>query len=151
MKRMVLAVSTIIFLVFLISCGNDEIKYDSWKDTIESFGDGTYQVIHQIKDGKNIEILSNVKHNQCTITEIMEYRVVNNMVYFVGKYHSQNVCCILEPKTNLLRYYIDKSNNEEFIMIYLNNLLEDKQIELINSYDDFSDEEKYIFDSLNGK
>ena len=73
------------------------------------------------------------------------------MVYFVGKYHSQNVCCILEPKTNLLRYYIDKSNNQEFVMVYLNNLSEDKQIKLIDSYDGFSDEEKRIFDSLNDK
>lgn len=134
-----------------MSCGDNEIKYDSWKDTIESFGDGTYQVIYQIKDGKNIEILSNVKHNQCTITEIMKYKVVDNIAYFVGKYHSQDVCCILDLKTNLLRYYIDKSNSEEFVMIYLNNLLEDKQIELIASYDDFSDEEKNIFDSLNEK
>lgn len=147
MKFLKFCLSCILLLSFC-SCGTET---NEWKDTIESFGDGTYQVIHQIKNGENIEILSNVKHNQCTITEIMEYKVANNMVYFVGKYHSQNVCCILDPKTNLLRYYVDKSNNEEFIMIYLNNLLEDKQIEFIDSYDDFSDEEKYIFDSLNGK
>ncbi len=141
----------IIIIILLYLCipnsYNKKIKYDSWKDTVESFGDGTYQILHQVWHGENINILTNVAYNEAVITEIYNYSVNDEVVYFYGVYHSQMVYAALYVNDNLLKYYVDKSN-DDFTMTYINNMLKDKQIELIESYNDFTEIEQDIFGQL---
>ncbi len=47
----------------------------------------------------------------------------------------------------MLSYFIENSD-EEFIMVYLNDMLADKQIELLSSYDEFSELDKTEFEAL---
>ena len=49
--------------------------------------------------------------------------------------------------TNLLSYYAEE-NGEEFFMAGAEKLIEDKQIELLSSFEDFSEEDKEIFKQL---
>lgn len=144
MKK-VLFLLLIIFL-FLSACGN-ELEYDIWKDTMEAFGNGLYQIMHGYDGDEAIESLHNCKHNQCVITKINNYTEKGNYVYFVGHYHTQRVFCKLNIETNLLSYYVEENGNE-FIMVYVEKLLEDKQIELLSSFDDFSKEDKEEFEYL---
>ena len=60
------------------ACGNG-LKYDQWKDTIEAFGDGTYQLLHQNFNGKNEKILTNCKYSECVATEIEGYEKGKNL------------------------------------------------------------------------
>ena len=126
---------------------NKNAQYDEWKDTIASYGDGTYQIIHQTIDNKTVEILTNCKHNQCVMTDINKYIQENDCVYFVGSYYSKKVFCKLNTTNNMLSYFAEE-NDEELIMVYLNNMLDDKQIEIYKSFDDFSNEDKDIFEKI---
>ena len=136
----------IIVILSLTAC-NKNIKYDEWKDSIASYGDGTYQIIHQSIDNKTNEILTNCKHNQCVMTEIEKYTEENEYVYFTGKYYNKRVFCKLNISNNMLSYFAE-DNGEELIMVYMNNMHEDKQIEIYKSLDDFSEEDRSIFDSM---
>lgn len=145
---------TIIIIISVLIClwvfrpHDSKVKYDSWKDTVEAFGDGTYQILHQVVDTQELNQLSNVKHKQCVITDITNYTVVDNMGYFIGTYHDLEVYCVLDIDSDLLRYYVDKNDKEEFMMVYLNNMLRDRQIELIESYDNFTESERNILEQL---
>lgn len=145
MKKIVF-LATVIILLFTTAC-NKNLKYDEWKDTIMSFGDGTYQIIHQTVKDENVELLTNCKHNQCVLTRINDYIKEEDYVYFVGYYYSKKVYCKLNTKNNMLSYFAEE-NDEEFIMVYLNNMIDDKQIELYSSLSEFSENDKKIFDSI---
>ena len=47
----------------------------------------------------------------------------------------------------MLSYFFE-NNNDEFIMVYLNDMIVDKQIELLSSYDEFSEIDKNEFETL---
>lgn len=145
MKRYLWVV--LLVLLFTATCTKNTPKYEEWKDTISSFGDGTYQIIHQNNDGENIKILTNCKYNQCVLTKINDYIEKDNFVYFIGNYNSKKVFCKLNISTNMLTYFFE-NNDEEFIMVYLNDMLVDKQIELLSSYDEFSEIDKNEFEIL---
>ena len=137
----------LLMLLFTTACSKNSPQYDEWKDTISSFGDGTYQMLHQNSDGENTKILTNCKHNQCVLTKINSYIKKDDYVYFIGHYYSKKVFCKLNISTNMLSYFFE-NNNDEFIMVYLNDMIVDKQIELLSSYDEFSEIDKNEFETL---
>ena len=137
----------LLILLFITACNKSLPKYEEWKDTISSFGDGTYQIIHQNNDGENIKILTNCKHNQCVLTKINSYIEKDNYVYFIGSYYSKKVFCKLNISENMLSYFFE-NNDDEFIMVYLNDMLVDKQIGLLSSYNEFSETDKNKFEKL---
>ena len=139
----------IVVILFITSC-NKNAKYDEWKDTIVSYGDGTYQVIHQTVDSESVEVLTKCAHNQCVMTKIEAYLQENDYVYFIGNYYNKKVFCKLNTTNNMLSYFAE-DNDEELIMVYLNNMLEDEQIEIYKSLDDFSKEDVNIFNSVMSK
>ena len=51
---------SLLFVTIMSACGNND---DEWKDSVASYGDGTYQIIHHRVDNKSVEILTNCKHN----------------------------------------------------------------------------------------
>ena len=69
------------------------------------------------------------------------------MFFFVGSFHRQKVFCKLNVETNLLLYYAEE-NGDEYIAIEFVSEIEDKQIKLLSSFDDFSKEDKEIFNNL---
>lgn len=137
----------LIILILSLTACNNEKKYDEGKDSIASYGDGTYQIIHQTIDNKAVKILTNCKHNQCVMTEIEKYTEKAEYVYFMGSYHNKEVLCRLNIVNNMLSYFAE-DNGEELIMVYINNLIEDKQIEIYNSLNDFSEEDILVFEEM---
>ncbi len=135
-----------IMLILFHFC-DDGLKYEQWKDTVEAFGDGNYQVIHQTWDNEAVEMLANCKHNQCVMTKIYSFTEKGNYVYFVGHYYTQRVFCKLNIQNNLLSYYAEE-NGDEFVMVEIEVLLEDRQIELLSSYNDFSEKDREEFEYL---
>ena len=150
MKKVMLIAICILCIIINTSC-TDTAKYDLWKDTVESFGDGTYQIMHQVYEGKSINILTNAAYNEAVITEIYNYSVKNEAAYFYGVHHSQEVYAVLYINDNLLKYYVDKSNGDDFIMTHVNSMVEYQQIKLLSTYDEFSTAEKAEFKSLDKK
>ena len=127
---------------------NYGVKYDSWKDTKESFGDGTYQIFRGVSDSSEEELcLYNCKRDQGVISEIDGYKKRNNYVWFVGSYMNQKVFCKLNIKKNLLLYYSEGSG-ADFFMASLDDMLSDGQIKLYSSPDKFSEEDREEFEKL---
>ena len=141
----------ICLLIFLSACGNhlnpDWYPNGVGKDTVLSFGDGTYQVLHQNVDGDAKRVLTNTVYNQCVLTEVKNYVQNNEFIYFTGNYYSKKVYCKLNTETNLLLYFAE-DNEEEFIMVYLEKMQTNNQIKILSSYDEYSEFDKSIFDKI---
>lgn len=145
-KIIIISVILIIVLSRFGACGNG-LKYDQWKDTIEAFGDGTYQLLHQNFNGKNEKILTNCKYSECVATEIEGYEKSKNFVYFKGKYYSKNVYCKLDVENNILWYFAEE-NEEDLMISHLDEMISDRHMEIIKSLDEFSNEDMEIFNRL---
>ena len=123
---------------------NKNTKYDEWKDTIMSYGDGTYKILHHYIDDEPVQILTNCRYNQCVMTEIDKYVQKNDCVYFVGYYYNKKIFCKLNIIDNTL-FYFPENTDEELIMVYLDEMENDRCIEIYKSFDDFSTEDKSFF------
>lgn len=55
---------------------------------------------------------------------------------------------IINNSENTAKYYVDIKENEVLIMTNINKLIVSGTFEFLQSYDDFSDTEKEVFDSL---
>ncbi len=144
MKKII--VMLVAFVIFAASCSHAS-KHEEWKDTVLSFGDGTYQVLHQSVDGDAKRVLTNTVYNQCVLTEVKNYVQNNEFIYFTGNYYSKKVYCKLNTETNLLLYFAE-DNEEEFIMVYLEKMQTNDQIKILSSYDEYSEFDKSIFDKI---
>ncbi len=133
----------LLFMIFMPR--KSGVKYDSWKDTISSFGDGTYQVMHTMDNGRD---LYNCKYQQEVLSDVEKYITVDENVYFVGKYDGYNVRCILNVETNFLEYFIDIPIGERIIMVSDEEMIADGQLKILASYDDFTADDKIIFKGL---
>ena len=109
-----------------------------------AFGNGNYQILYGYRNGEDINILYNCKHKQEAMSNVENYAQKENYVFFVGRFRRQRVFCKLNTETNLLSYYVEE-NSDEFFMAGIEKLVEDKQIELLSSFDDFSEENRQGF------
>ena len=144
MKKLV--VLLVIISMFLGACG-DGLDYSQGKDSKAAFGNGNYQILHGYRNDEEINTLYNCKHKQEVVTNVDNYEEKENYIFFVGKFRKQKVFCKLNVETNLLSYYVEE-NGEEFFMAGIEKLIEDKQIELLSSFEDFSEEDRFEFKRL---
>ena len=144
MKKLV--VLLVIISMFLGACG-DGLDYSQGKDSKAAFGNGNYQILHGYRNNEEINTLYNCKHKQEVVTNVDNYEEKENYIFFVGKFRKQKVFCKLNVETNLLSYYAEE-NGDEYFDIEFDSVIEDKQIELLSSFDDFSEEDRLEFESL---
>ena len=144
MKKLV--VLLVIVSMFLGACG-DGLDYSRGKDSKAAFGNGNYQIMHGHRNGEDINILYNCKHNQEVMSNVDNYVEKENYIFFVGHFRKQKVFCKLNVETNLLSYYAEE-NDDEYFDIEFESVIEDNQIELLSSFDDFSEEDRLVFESL---
>ena len=143
----------IILLIFLMAatCDKNTPKYEEWKDTISSFGDGTYQIFNQKKDNVDIKGISNSKYHQCIIDEIISLKDIDGVLYVNGKFTEHTVYAVINTLNNKVKYYVELQEGDVLGMTNINDLISSGDFELLHNYDDFSDAEKEILDSLNDK
>ena len=146
MKKLLVLLAIISLLLCACGSGRD-LEYGIWKDTMAAFGNGNYQILHGYRNGEDINILYNCKHKQEVMSNVENYAKKENYVFFVGRFRRQKVFCKLNTETNLLSYYVEE-NRDEFFMAGIEKLIEDKQIELLSSFDDFSEEDRLEFERL---
>ena len=144
MKKLV--VLLVIVSMFLGACG-DGLDYSQGKDSKAAFGNGNYQIMHGHRNDEDVNILYNCKHKQEVMSNVENYAKKENYVFFVGRFRRQRVFCKLNAETNLLSYYVEE-NSDEFFMAGIEKLIEDKQIELLSSFEGFSEEDRLEFERL---
>ena len=147
MKKMLVLLVVISVLISACGGGGSSLEYGMWKDTEAAFGNGNYQILHGYRDDTEISILYNCKHKREVVSNVESYVEKDNYVFFVGNYRKKKVLCKLNVETNLLSYYAEETG-EEFFMAGVEKLIEDKQIELLSSFDNFSEEDKEILKQL---
>ncbi|KAF6575316.1 hypothetical protein JDW19_03935 [Paenibacillus polymyxa] len=97
--------TTIIFLVNFAD--NTNYKYPDGKDTVEYFGDGTFQILRGGRD--NCLILYNhlAAPTEKAVDNIVSYKIKKNIVYMVG----ENGFIKLDSSTNT---YVKKKRISDF-------------------------------------
>ncbi|MEC4566183.1 hypothetical protein L8C07_09525 [Paenibacillus sp. CMAA1739] len=95
-------------LIFLVNSGDDtKYKYPSGKDTVEYFGDGTFQIFRGGPDDPLILYNHLAAPTENTVDNIVSYKIKNNIVYVVG----ENSFIKLDSSTNT---YVKKKRISDF-------------------------------------
>ena len=136
----------LVSLLICISACTGDLKYGEGKDTVQAYGDGTYQILHHKDGDREVKQLMDCKHEQCVMTQIDAYTSIENSTYFVGKYYTKQVWCKLSVENNCLYYYVENgADDAEFVMVYLADMKKDNQIVILSSFDEFSEEDQKVF------
>lgn len=147
MKKIIIVCIIIIWCLCVVSCSNKTL-YNEGKDTVKSYGDGRYQIMHQVNNNMPIQILMNCKYNQCMMSIINNYSEDGNNVYFIGNYNDTEVYCVLDKKTNYLKYYAKSANYDDMHIIYAYDMQSANELLLLDDFDSFSETEKQEFYNL---
>ena len=130
----------------MCSCSDDG---NVWKDTHKVYGDGTYQIINNYKqDGTAIKGVSNSKCHQCIVDEIIFMEEIEECLYVYGKFTGHDVYAIINTNNNKAKYFVIIQPDDVLGMTNINDLIESGTFEFLDSYDDFTDEEKEIFEKM---
>ena len=147
----------LIFLVFIIisiinmSTQKYKVEYDTWFDTRNVFGNGEYQQYDNMEGGLS---LINVKYNDLLINSVTNYLEKDEKVYFKGyswhnvKHYTFEVFVILDLETNIIKYFVVDYPFDSVMIPHYGKMASDNKLNIINSFDEFTEEEKNILNSL---
>lgn len=149
MKKIIIFVCILALMGFVISIiVAQNTIYPSGRDTVETYGDGTFQILKGYKPNKELSLrikqlsLVDLEKNDNLEEEIITYKKENNKLFVIGSIGYT----IVDLSTKEIRQYTISTKYpgwidfriEEYGTKYTN----------IKTYDDFSDEEKEIFGSM---
>ena len=79
-KKNALLFLLLVIVLTLYGC-NSNLKYEQWKDSYKTFGDGEYQLL-QYKDSKGIKKLDlrNMDRNCTILVNVQSYEIDGNQV-----------------------------------------------------------------------
>lgn len=123
--------------------------FDSGKDTVESWGNGEYQLL---RDANKISLF-NCQYHECMLPIVDGWDKKDDSVYIVGRFPvTFNDIAQIKIKINLLNniiyYYSENIAFEELNIVYANTMLENGKLEIIDNYDCFTEMENDIFVGL---
>ncbi|MCC8014497.1 MAG: hypothetical protein LIO87_04805 [Eubacterium sp.] len=126
-----------------------ENLYDGYvgKDTIEVYGDGTYQTAHQVKDGNDVSILYNCKYNSCLADEILNIKETENFLYVYGVLINHKVYTVINLTDNSAKYFAVIEEGE-VLGLSAPEMINSDDFILLSNYDDFTKDEQLIFEGL---
>lgn len=135
---LVLITSVIGFLVSLY-LNEKNIRHEAGKDTIEVYGDGTFQ----ISGNKGaLPILVDLERHTTLEEKIKKYKLIGETLYIQGG----RGYTIVNIKSEVIKQYVSYSENDYWEKTQRPKYGE-KYIRL-NNFDDFSQEEKEIFNNM---
>lgn len=140
-----------IFSIFSMCTQEYKLKYETWFDTKNVFGNGEYQQYSNEEGGLD---LYNVKYNCAIIDSVVNYEEQDERVYIKGyiydyvKKRTFEVLSILDLKTNMLKYCVVDGKFEEYYITRYQQMLNNKDLILVNKFFDFSSEEQEILKKL---
>lgn len=152
----VLLILLIVYVV-IANAMRPEILYPAGFDTIESFGDGTYQVLSGETD-----CLYNCKYDSSIISSVEHFRIKNGKVYVTGnsiQHHTYDeavikytyeLYAVIEMENNHLTLCVipDSSSAPGIYIPWLEEMTKNGDIQLLSQLTDFSNEDRAAFDGL---
>lgn len=153
MRKIVLLISVILVFSMLCTACPDRKRYPSGRDTQESYGDGTFQVVGRTPAGFYF-----AGSGGPVIPRLWRVYKVKNKVYLLGQDYVDNLphkdnyrvifYGIVEESTNSLQVFYNQNKGRIFIA---DRFLQSSQITYLSSFSDFSENDKLIFkDMANG-
>ena len=149
-KRYLIYMMTILIFTFIISSCTNE-KNTDWKDTHRTYGTGVYSSFTHKVNGENVYGLSNNIYHEVIIDQIVCEKEVNNKLYIFGNHLSFTAYIVIDLKNGKAIYYPTNSKDESLLIFSINQMIEDGNFKLLSSYDEFSEEEKGIFNGMINK
>lgn len=152
--KMKLAILFISILLIFFSCSTSKTKninHVTWKDTVQSFADGKYQIL---RSSNGTENLANLEYGNTIINQVDNYTSVDGKIYIIGSSpdkagKSCTLYAIISTETGLMEVYIGASGGDSDVFIYrLDNMVADGQVHVIQHLSDFSAVDREIFMTL---
>ena len=168
MKKAILVI-LVLLAVYLILANamRPKILYPAGRDTVESFGDGTYQIFSgQTAEGLHKESLYNCKYDIVIIPRVEHFRAIDGKVYVTGKsiehYTHDGVdieyiyehYAVIEIETNKLTLHMlpDSSTGMDTDLdVYtslLDEMIKNGDVQLLPQLTDFSKDAQLVFGGL---
>ena len=139
--KIILIMVTICAIGLLVSLYLNEknVKHEAGKDTIEVYGDGTFQ----ISGNKGaLPILADLERHATLEVKIKKYKLIGDTLYIQGG----RGYTIVNIKSEVIKQYVLHSENDYWEQTERPKY-GDKYIKL-NTFDDFNQEEKNIFNNM---
>lgn len=148
--------------VVIANAMRPEIKYPAGRDTVESFGDGTYQIaILHAKTG-HYNILYNEEYKTKIIPYVEQFFTTKDRAYIVGNgswsvaegetltEYTYEIYAVIELKSNMLTLCVipDSSLAPDMYYGQLDEMIKNGDIQLLNQLTDFSNEDRAVFEGL---
>ncbi len=163
-KTIFLILILLVVYLVLTNAMRPKILYPAGRDTVESFGDGTYQILSvRPSEGLRWECLHNCKYNTRIIQQVEDFKIMNGKVYVTGNANRHiasgeaNIKCtyellaVIEIDTNQLMLYVnpDSSTDRDIYIYRLDEMIKNGDVQLLSQLTDFSKEDQSVFEELN--
>lgn len=143
----------IVLLALLLSCltGCADVKYPAGRDTKESYGDGTYQLL-KFADGTLS--LSNEEYHTLVLSRVVAIREQDGKVYAIGEQKRGGVMyeayAVVDLETNQLRFYAPEESVREQGTYFqqAETMQEDGTVVFCRSFSDFAEEDATILQEM---
>lgn len=168
MKKTIFVILALLVVFLLLA--NDirpKILYPAGRDTVESFGDGTYQILSgQTEEGLRKETLYNCKYDVVIIPRVQHFQITNGKVYVTGKsieyytYDGVDIGCtyeryaVIEMETNKLTLCMipdSASSVDAGLDVYtrlMDEMVNNGDVQFLSQLTDFSQEDQSVFEEL---
>lgn len=162
-KHSIIIISVTILVIILIyvsvnildlKVSNQITEYGSiGRDTVLIIGNGKYQIVNSPKE-LDLIVYTGTGISKVIVSDIIRYKKYNNRVFIVSSegyaivYENQNTC-VAYIAVDQQKYGGGYIEDELGNVTYVPNNIEDESFRYIYSYDDFTTEEKDIFEEMN--
>ncbi len=161
------SICMLIFICFLgicmSSCSGEHIKYPEGKDTVMSFGDGSFQIVRSMYNNKILVFFSE-KYQSNIIRDVEHTQELEGKAYITGSsgivyvsddasvehsysYQLYVVVNTTENTMQLCAIPLDASAPEIYIS-HLDEMMKDGSAVVYAGLEDFSEEDRLIFEEM---
>lgn len=148
MKKIVCLILLVLFCILIThSCSGETNEY-VWKDTHKVYKNTDYQILNGTLDGEKVRSMSNMKYNECIVGEIISMEETNEAVYLYGTFTKHQVYAILDILNNKVKMYAEVEEGDTLCMTELDNMIKAGDVIYLDSYEDFSESEKEVFERI---
>ncbi|MCQ2452707.1 MAG: hypothetical protein MJ075_06200, partial [Oscillospiraceae bacterium] len=153
---LILAISALMFAIcYFGQISIESKKYPSGRDTIRSFGNGTFQLLRSNVYGTKGKVLYMCNEiNTCIIGDVQAIREQGNSVVVIGSPYkdysgNEKVCVVIDLSNNVMEYCVWPScNQRNRFILYADKMSEAGCAVFYESVFDFSEEKQQIIQEL---
>ncbi len=132
---------------------SSDIKYPSGRDTIQSYGDGTYQLLHgDTKDG-----LFDSRYHTAVIDQVSHIEQKDKFVYAIGYITDREagvkikVFARIDTEKNQILYCPQTEQFDNLPLFNAYDMMQKQELILLTDYNKFSAEDKEMFQNIQKK